>query len=706
MKMFMRKENNILVMSCVGLIILMITILYLYLAICFFHLNIREIALFLGILFLAVQLPGNIFLCLFRLHFKSSITKYPVGFFLGFAVISFVYYAALWMDCIAIIYFYLVAIICVGGWISAKFIIKRYKYTKPCHIGINFNHVFENIDLGFIIYIFVFFFASVIYLQFQQANIEYSQSTNIFHDLVWHMGIVNAISKDFFPICPWSGAGIELKYHFFCDLLYGIIMRISGISADVQILQCGSFLTAYLYTTSTYALFKELLNKNKMAALFAVMIIPATFVPTNLIEHILVNTNNVATAFSCLMCIIIIINTGLKDNVKIVSTSIILALFVYLLTGLKGPFGAVFLTALIGTCVFSFLFKTRKKNSVFIYTIMGTVSFVATYIIFLTGSTSKTTYGVQFVLGATMKYSFLSDIFYNFVESDGVDQYLKYIVLIVYVMIIMGACFLPFLFQFFKEIKNLWLRYKPINEMIILNCAVVIIGFTAWMLLNFDSNNQMYFAFASVPSLVFIATWYFTEERIGTVKRVICSITIILILFGGITVCKGVKYWVNKSIIEYRASQNGDYEEELHRFSYSEYQAMLWLRDNTEKEALIAGDRYSLSRIGGNYDTENRFNSRWFYYTAYSQRTFFLEGTGYGGVTGAKQRQELYEKNESLYDLKNKNRENLTKMLGIDYIVVSERIHPGLNLTSDKIEQCYVNRDIQIYKVSNNIPAD
>lgn len=694
MKTFIRKETSILAISCACFIILIAIILYLYLAIFCFHLSFKAITIFLSILLFAVQLPGNIILYLLKLHFKSNITKYPIGFFLGFALLSFIYYIAVWMKCITIIYFYIIGIICMGGTCLIRYL------KKPKSLRLNRVWI-DSVDFWLIIYFFIVFFGSVTFLQFQQVNIEYSQSIDVFQDLVWHMGIVNSISKDFFPICPWSGAGIELKYHFFCDLLYGIIMRISGVPADVQILQCSPFLTAYLFTTSTYALLKELLNRNKMAVLFAAMIIPASFVQTNLIEHILVNTNNVATALSCLMCILVIINVGIKDNKKI-KNSIILAIFVYLLTGLKGPFGAVLFAAMIGTCFFSLAFKTRKKKTIIAYTSIVTISFVSTYLIFLTGSTFDATHGMQITLGETMKYSFLSEFYYAYIAS-GADHSLKYIILSGYIIIIMGACFLPFLIQLIKEIKNLFIKCKPVNEIIILNYAIVIVGFAAWMLLNFDSNNQIYFGFASIPSLTFIAAWYFSEGEYNTVKKAICYISIICILCGGITGCKEIKSWINKAIIGYHASQDKNYEKEIHRFSYSEYQAMLWLRYNTKADDLIAGDRYSLSDMKL-YDTENRFNSRWFYYTAYSQRTFFLEGTGYGGVTDTKQRQELYEINESLYDSKNGNSETLARKLGIDYIVVSERIHPGLHMANSVIKLCYTNRDMRIYKVLYNAP--
>ena len=679
---------------CVLLCIFIFAICYFYIAYEYFKFDVKNILLFLSIVILSIQVPGLAFLNLCGLKFKSRAADLSIGFFLGFAFLTFIYYISVWIDSKAVIYIYMV----LSCFASLLIFIKGRKKYDYGNIRRTYR---DHIDYKFIFSVMLIFCGCIVYLQFKQVPIQTAESTNIMSDLVWHMGITDAVAKDFFPIAPWSGLDIELKYHYFMDLLYGIILRISGIPADIQILQCSSFLLTYVFSISSYAFFKEILKKNKSAAIFAVCIFLTIFAKTNFIDHVLSNTNNVGMALSCSMCIAVVLNAGLKRETNWKTACLVIFLLSYIFTGLKAPFAIVLVCAMIGTLLLAVILRYKNSKRLAIYTFAATIAFVFTYKIFI-ASSSGNSRGAEITLGATMKYSFLSDIYYNIISEGGAVQYLKYVIILIFVAVVMGACFLPFIAGFFGEANRVLIKKEEMDPVIILQFAMVIVGFSAWLLLDFHSNNQMYFAFAAAPSLVMIGAWYFTRiewKQKWLSEKFICCFSALMLIVSVSLIGKSTLSYIAADCTEYTYATDDDYEDDTERFSHCEYLGMLWLRDNTDEEDLIASDRQSLDM--STYDTKDRFKSRWFYTVERCVRQFFFEGTGYAGVRSSEQREELYKKNRELYDSLNENRAETAEKLGVDYIVVSKRINPQLEINENGIACVYSNKDIDIYEVKD-----
>ena len=124
---------------------------------------------------------------------------------------------------------------------------------------------------------------------------------------------------------------------------------------------------------------------------------------------------------------------------------------------------------------------------------------------------------------------------------------------------------------------------------------------------------------------------------------------------------------------------------------------MLWIRENTSEDALLASDKCSL-RGGKNFNLSDIKQFKWYNYSGYSQRNVFLEGTAYYAPADG-ERTRLYKLNCQLYDPNNTNRSKLAKVLGIDYVIVTKRLNPTLELSGNGYCICFENKAITIYEV-------
>ena len=149
----------------VMLIIAMSAVFYFYLFFHVFHLNIKAIFVFLVTILAAIQIPGIFCLHLLNFKFKSRLTKYPIGFFCGFAVLTFVYYISVWLDSVLVLYLYTIGVSFIACCYAIR-IVNRQRKTKHKKYRIqNIKGCFDRVEPLFLIYIALTFFGCVIFLQ-------------------------------------------------------------------------------------------------------------------------------------------------------------------------------------------------------------------------------------------------------------------------------------------------------------------------------------------------------------------------------------------------------------------------------------------------------------------------------------------------------------------------------------------------------------
>jgi len=118
-----------------------------------------------------------------------------------------------------------------------------------------------------------------------------------------------------------------------------------------------------------------------------------------------------------------------------------------------------------------------------------------------------------------------------------------------------------------------------------------------------------------------------------------------------------------------------------------EYEAMLWLKTNTKKDAVVISDRVIL-------------NNKYMYGTAFSERVFFLEGYVY--ITSYDEDAPYYGEIEQRLSLTHALYEgdaaalSEIKAFGVEFLCLSKWQHPELRFGEEVV---FENEDIIVYRL-------
>lgn len=223
-------------------------------------------------------------------------------------------------------------------------------------------------------------------------------------------------------------------------------------------------------------------------------------------------------------------------------------------------------------------------------------------------------------------------------------------------------------------------------------------------ILNYSGRSQLYFGLVPAFLAPMIAFWFIEdmealESKSKLAERTLLVCLGIMFITTGFTTCTLFDYYESR-IEKAQGNTNPSIETDKYQsISKSEYEAMEWLEDNTEEDALIAIDRY-YSVDPKKYSYENRWDNRFFLYPVYSNRFNYIAGSGYN-MRAAEwpKRKEMIETNEKLYEADNADRGDLARELDVDYVVVSKRFTKPVDLTNKDYELCFSNKDVDIYKI-------
>ncbi|MEG2259917.1 MAG: hypothetical protein RSB78_06960, partial [Oscillospiraceae bacterium] len=120
-----------------------------------------------------------------------------------------------------------------------------------------------------------------------------------------------------------------------------------------------------------------------------------------------------------------------------------------------------------------------------------------------------------------------------------------------------------------------------------------------------------------------------------------------------------------------------------------EYEAMLWIRDNTPRDSVIADGRYLT-------------NNKYFCGSVFSERAFYLEGFCYLADANGNL-DEKAERNKLLRPFfENPNEEWLVSKMydaGCDYLLITQFMNPGVRLSDKHCFVVFENKDITVYQI-------
>ncbi len=649
-------------------------------------------------LLIYVLLPGALVIDRMGLGSEYASSAFARSFFMGFAL--------------QIVFYYLsfitgtdIPMLILGPVLSAVWII-RFVKNDPRGSLSRFAEKFRSTPASFFVFLaFVFVFSSLM-TQYAYISPEYHPFSYLKIDYAYHAGIIDSLTDGYPPADPWV-SGLSILYHFFAEMLLSIPAKLFGLTPENLIMGGTPVLLAPALSFALYGFFMEFSQMKERAGLYCLalhfsnMFILKKFPNSWFLYHVYSNVNNAGLGIACILTVIPLLKAFDSNEPEGRSlgrrSAFLVAVLMMLATGIKGPVSLVLVGGMIGTVILGLIMRKINVAAIGV-TILSTISFVLIFV-FVLGSQHSNTSG-----GRLLNPGEITDIF--FLKSDimealsGMPRIASWLALLaVFSVFFFTAYLVPFIVGYLRELILVLSGRKDFSFSRITVYATCLAGFIGLIILDFNGNSQVYFGFVSAILTPMIVFWFF-EDMHGSKPVSVKAVRAIFLICLGLAACSSLQYMHELAIRDYGFAVDPDSAKDPYRtVTTAEYEGLIWIRDNTPEDALIASDRY-FSVNPEKYSVESRGNNTHFGYAVYSQRCQYIEGSGFSLNAGdAELRSEMVRTNKKLYDPENEDRGDLARSLDIDYLVVSKRFDDVGDLSNKDYKLCFSNDEMDIYEI-------
>lgn len=694
---FSKITSNILrVISTIAVFAMLLTAILVY------HASAAGLFIFLLFIVFYVQLPGCLIASFFKICLDEASSNWLISLFLGWALVVFEYFVSDIIGTSILLY-------AIGPAFSICYIINCFRNSKKS-LSLTFNPL--RVPVGLYIAAVVLLLYILLSTQFIYMNPALSDSIFVSTDKAYQMGLINAIVRGFPLANPWVSGRI-VNYHIFTQILYAIPVKLFGLTSDFMIMSCSPFFTAYTLSLSFYSMFRHFCTNKERAGLYTLtiilsnMFIAKTATSSYLFRIAFINDNfggfGVASSIACILVLDEIMKQRSEGSFNYLQWIPLIAL-IMLTTGIKAPIALVLVGGIIGTWLLAIIMREIDIKSIVPVSII-VVAFLFIYKFLLSGSGSSGSGG-----GSIFGFAKLNGICYwkssliDFLCSHGVPPMMRLaIIMAVYLAFFFSAFLLPFFIGYIRELVLILGKKKPFNFTRVVIYATAFVGLVMSLILRYTGHSQIYFALILIGFAPLIAYWFFEEVATDTsskwmlfIKKLSLVIFISTLIVSSATLIKDMTSHVSNAKNHSEPTAQFNYYKSINS---DEYQAMIWLKENTPSDALVSTHQYS-TVSPSSYSYDNRWANCHFMYATYSNRNFFIEGSGFSlGSDEVDIRKKYIESNEKLFDPSNDNRGNDAKELGITYVVVTKSIRNLPDLDGCGYEKCFSNNSIDIYNV-------
>lgn len=673
----------------------------------YFRADIKVLALMLVFFCFFVLIPGYVILERFELQGEHLSTAFSRSFFTGFALNIALYYLSAIIGSALILWI-------VGPALSAVFLYhKVYSSSKDgsgsVRIGKVFKKAFCELPAGFFVFAALIFVYSMCATQFSYVSPEHSAFAQIKLDFGYHAGIINALATGFPPQDPWVN-GITIQYHYYSEMLLSIPLMLFKLPSEELLLSGTPYFITPVLSISFYSFFREFTKRKDLIGLYCLafhfsnMFILKKFPNSWFLYHTYSNINNSGLGIACMLTILPMLkewdmSSDSPKNRFNTKEMALLGILVMLFTGIKGPMAIVLVSSMVGTLLVGLLLRKVDMRSAAV-TLLSIISFTLIYV-FVIGSQHENAKG-----GSLINLGEVTDIFFlkgRIMESlTGLPQIAKWGVLMAaFIITFLMAFLVPFVVGYIRELVLVISGKKEFLFSKVTVYAICMVGFISLILLNFAGHSQVYLGFVSCSVVPVICYWYFEDVSDRKTK----FDKAVLALFG---ICLFISTYTMLMYTFNSCSNAADFynshNKNLNKYrnvSTLEYEGLEWIKENTKEDDLIACDRFNSVSME-EYDVTKRSNNTHFVYAIYSDRHYYLEGSGFTlNADDLAIRQEMLRNNNMLYDPKNAERGDLARELSVDYLIVSKRYNKVGSLENEDYELCFTNPEMDIYEIKD-----
>ena len=652
-----------------------------------------------------IQLPGMLIVRWAGLDRGHVSTALGLGVFSGWAAAILLYFIndLLGNDILLTI---------AGPVMSAAYIYSAVKGRDGIITGRRLR--LKKIPVSFCVFIVLALLYCLVNTQYLYLAPAFNDLTYMNPDKAYHMGLINSLSHDYPLQSPWI-SGVYITYHIFSEMMLSIPVRLFGVETDVITQSFGPFLTAYCFGVTYYSFMREMTAKPERAGLYSLLTMLANiYIARNsrnslAFTFILINDNSSGYGLSAALMTIVAFKKWYElfreNDRRHWRVLAVLTALIMLTAGIKGPMGAVMIGALWGTVLLGVILR-RMPLKTFAPLLCMTAGFALVYFTVLGSKGQANASGKSIIaLAKIADISFWKYPLVDALKAHGVPTMAIYgVTMLVFMVFFLTVFFLPFCIGYIRELVLVLLGRKDYEPDKVLVYAACMVGLIAMFFLNYSGHSQVYFGLVSAFLAPYIAFRFLEdmEDLRGSsafaknALRICVPVMAVTLILTSCSLGMYYKRHIDTALKNtVPTSDSGKYSS----ISAEEYEAMEWIEDNTEEDALLATDRY-YSVNPKEYSYENRWNNRFFLYEVYCNRFSYISGSGYNMRQAEwPKRREMIETNMELYDADNPDRGDLARELGVDYVVVSKRFTDVPDLTNEDYEICYSNDEVDIYRI-------
>ncbi len=490
--------------------------------------------------------------------------------------------------------------------------------------------------------------------------------------------------------------GIDFYYHFFTQIFLSVIKSLTGINSFSLYFHYYPFVIAPLLVGSFMVFARRFLNSNIGLTLAFLTFI---FAYRSAVDTLFFPYNGPLSYVFLFLSASFFLRSISSIKKKIIDKNTILsAVMLIFAVGSKGPYAAVFLVG-YGVALFVTYFTEKNFLATTVRGIIILASFLVPYIYLFTSIHGPGTelliipgFSAESLWGAgwdTIVTSLSSLGIYN-----GAAMLLA---IFAYAIIMFAVVTLP-IFMIKRLVLGTERKVKYFFAY-----GVLVVGLALSTIIAQESNSNLYFYYAAVPVGAVILFRYIEQNlskrvHLKDIKMtvfVVLSSLLIFFSFSDVASYAIVNFKTGIENAAYSVTQyfSEDTDNKLSsEFTDFEYEACIYIRDNTPENSLILSDRHEVIDIPNFY-----------YYSAFTERQFLIEGYKYVASKEFGYEDFInsnYKLNEAVFAGDAVALENVS-LMGYDevYIIVDESSDEGISDLKDGLLLVYDNPQISVYQV-------
>ncbi len=668
--------------------------------------SLTELFLFWLVAAVYLVLPGFFFTKLLKVESWMPGYGGPLAWLAGAGFLAVLYCTAMYMGWLPLLYGLPPCL--AAAWAVLKLLdAKRQGLQKTFPLRFSLRPWQWMLVLLFFFLLLVYTFAGVV----KNALPLSVGNTLMDQDLLWNAGNANSFKLAFPPI-DIRYFDVRLSYHYFTEMLAGILSLVSGIDAYRIV---GFYFQPLMLGTMVFCLYRlacllwpgdRLRNVLLPFSLFLFScaslwkVLPnglSVFWNQN-ITHLITNINSQTTAFTVLSIFVGLFVAAARKQYRICVLHFLFTCGAFaILCVSKGPMAAIVAAALGLTLLLGLFLRQTGWRGLLLGAALGLVFAVFYFVLFSSGASSST----QFSSYGTLEAGFFGDFLRQLATENVMLSRLAIPILYLVQTFLMMPAQVPL---FVRGLGHDLRRFSKLSPERMLFYAAGIGGTLAFFVVRHPHMSQVYFLFTGVFFITLLALGNLkflcapaaqAPKRKTSTHRVFVGIVAAFAAVGLVTA--GFLY---TNLLGSGARRLAFNLGVMEKYPYDvvmspgEQEGLEWLRDNSPKDMMFATNRI---HTGQRLDGISNF------YSGLSGRQGFMEGFQYAvtnmGVSQASVNERLAV-NEALFSAATPPEEilRLCRQWGITHLLYSTQL-PGEESQLAFLPKVFDSDTLRIYEI-------